>query len=404
AAFRMNVHYWPVGIRSAQPLPLSHDQIAGMLLQDWAPLNAPPPASALFGWPAHLIQAQSDRGTFYWEMREELASTERQWKRVIAWMLGVVGARHLLAEEGYRWIAPVSAFFANAQHPARVYNWHRAFPPGAVVTQGFSRQRANGTSRPRATPLLPDYLAIRPRQVTGVRGWAAVEAKGTDDALHTPGKDNCPRSWRRQAWNLIVTLHGARVPIPRHIVAATRVNPGAKKWTTRCLHVRGWNSADRQPPEPPPQLAVEIAAAHLFGLCLSLGLVENAAALAAGVKARGGTVSQSAERRPRRDETLAAMAASADEELSSYSAPATGEDPETRRIHRTLVSPLGLAEVTIEPATTMLIERLRSTDIDVASAALDQADTRLNDLMATAGADAPDGTLLQDGLRIRFKL
>lgn len=399
----MNVHYWPIGIRPAQPLQLTHDQMAGMLLQDWAPLSAPPPASALFGWPAYLIRPHDDGSTFYWEMHEELAGTERQWKRVIAWMLGVVGARHLLAAEGYRWIAPVSAFLANARNPIRTYNWHRAFPPGAVVTQSFPRQRANGTSRPRATPLLPDYLAIRPRQVTGVRGWAAVEAKGTDEALHTEGKDRCPRPWRRQAWNLIVTLHGARIPVPRHVIAATRVNPNAKKAATRCLHVRGWNSAHRQPPEPPPQLAVEIAAAHLFGLCLSLGLVENAAALAAGVEARGRTASEAAERRPRRDDTPAALAASADEELGSHSAPVAGDDRETRRIRRTLVSSLGSAEVTIEPATTTLIERLRTADIDEASAALDEADTRLDELMAVAYPDAREGTLLQDGLRIRFK-
>ncbi|WP_420128146.1 hypothetical protein [Longimicrobium sp.] len=336
-------------------------------------------------------------------MHEELAGTERQWKRVIAWMLGVVGARHLLAEEGYRWIAPVSAFLADARHPIRTYNWHRAFPPGAVVAQGFPRQRANGTTRPKPTPLLPDYLAMRPRQVTGVRGWAAVEAKGTEEALHTPRKDRCPRPWRRQAWNLIVTVHGMRVPVPRHIVAATRVNPNARKATTRCLHIRGWNSADRQPPEPPPQLAVEIAAAHLFGLCLSLGLVENAAALAAGVEARSRGASEAGKRRPRRDETLAALAASADEELGSHSAPATGDDQETRRIQRTLVSSLGSAEVTMEPATTTLIERLRSADIDEASAALDEADTRLDELMAASPPAARESALLQNGLRIRFK-
>lgn len=399
----MNVHYWPVGIRPAQPLQLTHDQMAGMLLQDWAPLSAPPPASALFGWPAYLIRPHDDGGTFYWEMHEELAGTERQWKRVIAWMLGVVGARHLLAEEGYRWVAPVSAFLADARHPIRTCDWHRAFPPGAVRTQGFPRQRANGTTRPRPTPLLPDYLAIRPRQVTGVRGWAAVEAKGTDEALHTATKDRCPRPWRRQAWNLIVTLQGVPVPVPRHIVAATRVNPNARKATTRCLHVRGWNSADRQPPEPPPQLAVEIAAAHLFGLCLSLGLVENAAALAAGVEARSRGVSEARERRSRRDETLAALAASADEELDAHRAPATGDDRETRRIQRTLVSSLGAAEVAIEPATTTLIERLRSGDVGAASAALDEADTRLDELMAAERPAAREGTLLQDGLRIRFK-
>ena len=120
------------------------------------------------------------------------------------------------------------------------------------------------------------------------------------------------------------------------------------------------------------------------------------------MEARGRTASEVAERRPRPGDTLAALAASADEELGSHSAPAAGDDRATRRIQRTLVSSLGSAEVTIEPATTTLIERLRSANPDETAAALDEADTRLDEL-AAARPDAREGTLLQDGLRIRFK-
>jgi hypothetical protein len=40
------------------------------------------------------------------------ALTGAEW--ALSWMLGVAGARHILASEGYRWIAPLSAFYPDA--------------------------------------------------------------------------------------------------------------------------------------------------------------------------------------------------------------------------------------------------------------------------------------------------
>ncbi|HYR09059.1 MAG TPA: hypothetical protein VEQ60_14855 [Longimicrobium sp.] len=385
--------------------------MAGMLLQDWAPLVTLPPASTLFGWPPHLVRQHDDEsGTFYWQMHEDLAGTETQWKGVVSWMMGIIGARLLLREEGYRWIAPVSAFRANARHPARLTNW-LAFEPGAILTRGHAAIRENGHPRTTVPTLRPDYLAVRPRPAGGVRSWASAEAKGTKDALHTPRNSKCREEWRRQAWNLIVTFQGTGIRVPRRIVAATRVNPNAPNPGPRSLHVRGWNSADPDPPEPPAQLATEIAAAHLFGLCMNLGLPENAQAIAAGVEARSRAAS--AERRAGRkdldkrgaesrgDESDDAEAL-ASAELQAHAVPATGDGEEALRVRRTLVSSLGSAEVTIEAPTVRLIEQLRSGNVEEASAALDEADRLLDELLAATPANPREGTLLPDGLRVRF--
>jgi hypothetical protein len=426
----MHIHYWPVGHGSPLPCPLTHDQISGYLVEDWVPSLVPPPGSMFFGWPSSLIEPVDVGGTHHWSLDSVLGTTERQWKSVISWMLGVAGARHLLAEEGYRWIAPVSAFFPSARS-ATVAHWHPMFPPGAVGVTGQTRQ----PGRPIRTNLRPDYIAIRPRRVTGRRGWAAVEAKGTDQALGSPLKSRCPASWRRQAWNIRVTLHGAPIRVPRHLVVATRINPNAKKKATRCLQLRGWNSADTLPPEPPAPLVVEVAAAHLFGLCVNLGLWWNARAIALGVEARSMRAGQS-ESSGRTLDNLLTTAAKAEHELreqtdaatpvdraeqklpeqTGTTAPVDEGEPNLReqtdaaaqidrqtsgRVRVVLNSALGSLATVIEPATTSLIRGLRSTDPEEAAAVLEEADSKLDDLVPMRTGELGE-TLLPSGVRVRY--
>ncbi len=388
----MHVHYWAVGQRTPAPLPLTLDSVSGYLVEDWVPSIVPPPGSSFIGWPASLIRSEDVDGTEHWSLDPVLGKTERQWKSVISWMLGVAGARHLLAHEGYRWIAPASAFYPGAED-VDTTRWHPRLPPGAVEVTGPNRH----------TNLRPDYLAIRPRRVTGVRTLAAVEAKGTGDALGSALKHRCPPAWRRQVWNIAVTVHGQPVRISRHIVAATRVNPNAKRARTRCLQVRGWNSEDPIPVEAPPQLAVEVAAGHLFGLCLNLGLRRNARAIALAVGARG--AQRTSDAAPHAYDGLAVdelltMGRLADEELREQTdAWLEGEAGASGGL-LSIRSGLGELGVEITDTTMSLLRSMRSADPEKAAAALDDADDRL-DAMEVDGSGR-DGVLLPSGVRVRY--
>jgi hypothetical protein len=381
----MHVHYWAVGQRTPAPLPLPLHAISGYLLEDWLPSIVPPPGSTFMGWPASLIHPEIVDGRQHWSLDGVLGRTERQWKSVISWMLGVAGARHLLTHEGYRWIAPASAFYPGAEEVATTH-WHPRLPPGVVEVTGPNRY----------TNLRPDYLAVRPRRVTGVRTLAAVEAKGTNDALGSPLKNRCPPAWRRQVWNIAVTVHGQPVRVARHIVAATRVNPNAKRARTRCLQIRGWNSEDPHPVEAPPQLAVEVAAAHLFGLCLNLGLWVNARAIALGVSARRTT---RAVHGRLLDEMLT-ISRRADFELMEETDATLDREAEASGGLRIFRSGLGVLEAEITDATMSLIRSIRSANPEEAAAALDRADTRLDAM--EAGTAGPEGVLLPSGVRVRY--
>jgi hypothetical protein len=90
-------------------------------------------------------------------IRTEVARSERQWKSFLSWMLGVAGTRHVLASEGYRWVAPVSAFYTDAVQVVDLSAWNPLFPRSILTTT----RRPGSQSR-----LCPDYLALRPRPST----------------------------------------------------------------------------------------------------------------------------------------------------------------------------------------------------------------------------------------------
>ena len=129
----MNVLYWPVGVTSMTHLGMTVSDISGHLLEDWVPSLPPTVSSAFMGWPFYLINVKQFQSTDYLVLRKEVRNTERQWKGFLSWMLGIAGTRHVLAKEGYRWIAPASAFYPNSSHPVNISNWNPAFPPGIVT-------------------------------------------------------------------------------------------------------------------------------------------------------------------------------------------------------------------------------------------------------------------------------
>ncbi len=274
----MHVQYWGIGARNPNPLLMSPNNISTYLLQDWVPSLPASISSSFMGWPLSLIEFISHNSVDYLTLRPELQESERQWKAFLSWMLGVAGTRRVLDEEGYRWVAPVSAFYPNNTQLVTINSWPLSFSHSVVT--------ASLPQKPKLR-LRPDYLAIRP--VGGVFDWAVVESKGTIGCL--TNMNSCPTNWYNQVRNIEVKFNGSILNIPRHIVVATRSNPNAERRWTRRLQVRAWNSVDESS-EASLSLAaaVDIASAHLFGLFRNLGLLENARALASSVQERAYSV------------------------------------------------------------------------------------------------------------------
>jgi hypothetical protein len=194
-------------------------------------------------------------------------------------MLGVAGTRHVLEAEGYRWVAPLSAFYPESIQDVDLSRWNLSFPQSSIVAD----RAENSGCR-----LRPDYLAIRPlptNEPNGQYEFALAESKGTRRDL--TNINACPADWYNQARNAYLTVNGSQVTVPRHLVVATRVNPNAVYPKTRRLQVRAWNKADDSTRVPVPQDAVaDVVAAQLFGFFKNLRLRETARAIALSVQVR----------------------------------------------------------------------------------------------------------------------
>lgn len=258
---------------------MSVGEISSYLLADWVPSLPVAVSSSFMGWPPFLVEVVKLKGNDVLALHAAAGRSERQWKSVLSWMLGVAGARHVLKFEGYRWIAPLSAFYPGGVQTVDLSRWHSSFPRSSVI----ARRRPGSRSR-----LRPDYLALRSTASTqsgGAYEWAVTEAKGTQIPLKSA--QTCPTDWSNQARNVVVTVNDLEIDIPRHLVVATRVNPNAARLSARHLQLRAWNRSNESKQHTlPPVGAVDIAAAHLFGLFRSLRLPENALAIALSVQAR----------------------------------------------------------------------------------------------------------------------
>src|SRR5215469_7589859 len=131
---------------------MSVADISSHLLADWVPSLPAAVSSSFIGWPPFLLQSARLGRDDVLAPRTQAGRSERQWKSVLSWMLGVAGARHVLASEGYRWIAPLSAFYEGWVQPVDLSAWNPSFPPSAVTVK-----RRRGTR----CRLRPDYVALR---------------------------------------------------------------------------------------------------------------------------------------------------------------------------------------------------------------------------------------------------
>jgi hypothetical protein len=274
----MAVEFWDVGAATSAPLPMDIGDISRHLTADWVPSLPSADGTAFMSWPPFLIEELASYGSpAMLTLRESARRTERQWKSVLSWMLGVAGTRHFMRSDGYTWIAPLSAFYRNVAQPLDVETWPPQFPPARIIAD------KDPSSRSR---LRPDYIALRPTAGVGGYEWAVTEAKGVSDQL--AGKNTCPLDWHNQARNIALTVNETKVAVPRHLVVATRVNPNAVNASTRRIQIRAWNRKQDLGSESqlPPEAAIDIASAHLFGLLRALRLRDNALAIALSVQRR----------------------------------------------------------------------------------------------------------------------
>ena len=275
----MFVQFWGVGLSAPSPLAMTPGDVSNHLVADWIPSLPVSLSSSFIGWPPFLLETSPFDGYDVLTISQSAGRSERQWKSVLSWMLGVAGTRHVLVAEGYRWVAPLSAFYPEAVQPVDLSLWNAAFPVGALVAT-----RSPG-SRSR---LRPDYIAVRPAHGGTSFDWALVESKGTSRCLTNLA--TCPPPWYTQARNAAISLHGAAQSVGRHLVIATRINPNGVRFSTRRLQVRAWNSAvESDDRRLPAEAALEVAAAHVFGFFRNLGLRENARAIATSLWRRLGT-------------------------------------------------------------------------------------------------------------------
>jgi hypothetical protein len=355
----MFVEFWNVGTRAAGTLPMTNNDICVHLLADWIPSLPAAVSSSFVGWPPFLVLALP--GSRLLALRAEAGRSERQWKGILSWMLGVASTRHVLKSEGYRWIAPLSAFYPEAAQAVDISTWHPSYPRSSVTAdrQPGSRSR-----------LRPDYIAIRPLG-DGPLEWAVAESKGTRACL--TNMHSCPPDWYNQARNVLLRVDGSPISVPRHLVIATRVNPSARYDHTRRIQVRVWNSAQELPHLPlPGEGAADVAAAHLFGFFSSVGLTENARALALSVQMRAQTRHAALTNRQNLDE----VSDRADHELRE---PSSSAGDGEKSVVVSVETNFGQIRVEIASATISLARRLRHAEnAAAAEAALREGDAQLN--------------------------
>ena len=96
----MFVDYWAVGSTEVLPLAMTTADVSKHLAADWVPSVAPNVKALFVGWPPYLLQLASSSGVQRLCLDTATGRTERQWKGVLSWMLGIAGTRHVLQSKG----------------------------------------------------------------------------------------------------------------------------------------------------------------------------------------------------------------------------------------------------------------------------------------------------------------
>jgi hypothetical protein len=255
-----SVYLLKVGGVVAETITLSPQDISAHLLNDWLPGVPAGQGADFMGWPNRLLSYNYGQLC----LSDVVAQTERQWKGMISWMLGVAGARIYLKDDGYRWIAPISAFFEDAVQPVNVPQWYIPFPqPNLSVV------------RIRKRVFCPDYIVARSSAPQGPVEWAVAEAKGTKKSLTF--RTACEPNWQEQVRNVRISIDGSPLVPQRHIVIATRVN------ASEPLRIKAWNNSIPQYDDAFSRALPEVVSAHLFGFYIGAGLSKIARRLASAV-------------------------------------------------------------------------------------------------------------------------
>src|SRR5262245_33822102 len=138
----MFVEYWNVGAITASFLRMTTNDICGHLLDDWVPSLPISVGTSFIGWPPFLIESVAFNDSNVLTISAEAGRSERRWKGVLSWMLGVAGTRHFLREENYRWIAPLSAFYPDAVQAVDLSRWHPEFPRSSLTADRHPQSHA----------------------------------------------------------------------------------------------------------------------------------------------------------------------------------------------------------------------------------------------------------------------
>lgn len=372
------------------------DQFCLNLLADWAPSFRPEIATSFIGWPPYLLEPRRINEREFWALAEQASRSERQWKGVLSWMLGVAGARRFLERDGYRWVAPVSAFYRRITQRVDLSRWHGDYPRGTLVADLPQGSKIR---------LMPDFVALKSTASgSEVLEWAVVEAKGTSSALDK--KDKCSAAWRGQANNVRFSKRdrsGApqSVTVERHVVVATRVNARfSKNAQNRCIALRAWNSTNNsQKNGLGLSGAVEIASASLFGIFKVLGYGEIAKALAASVRRRmGGEVLDTVGANPHPGYHQEAL-----QEIETIRGLHTSTDG-LKTFAISFHTGTEVVEVRIaEPLLDLTKDLIQSRSSEEAAKHLTHADAMLDHWVKATQSSQSDGAFLSCGLQLRRK-
>src|ERR1700677_4503953 len=100
----MHAEFWDVG-GPKTALPMTAGDISAHLLADRFPSLPVAASTGLIGWPPFITELVDYEALPHLTLRSIAGKTERQWKGVLSWMLGVAGTRMVLSNGGYQWIA-----------------------------------------------------------------------------------------------------------------------------------------------------------------------------------------------------------------------------------------------------------------------------------------------------------
>ena len=259
----MHYHYYAIGSSSPRVESVPLIDLAKYIMTEWLPVITRPAVDGMTDLlNTILVREKLEGGRYFWCMNQELSFADRQWKGMTSWIIGVALARHVAEMEGYPWWSPVSSFTG-----------HRMTKTGMWLLPHIwfdIRKRPLAKSR-----LYPDYVVCRlSHNVCRLshNGWydfAFIESKGTEKNF--AGWAYAKSDWRAQASSAELYYGGARVPVSRNLIVATRINPGETEAEKRQIVVRAWSS-DNPITQGNRSMFVSFLLWHYGGICARIGI------------------------------------------------------------------------------------------------------------------------------------